>query len=264
MKTIESEYKITDPLILQGKIFEPYQDQIRAGMSLRLLGNMSFEREPEATVLDRRLELYRRMGIKANDVVGMRLAHGTNIRRVTARDRGMGAANAQSGFIATDALITNEPIVWLMSTHADCAPVFLFDPVKSAVGIAHIGWRGVLAGFIAKIVARFAQEFKTNPLNLIVWVGPTIGPCCFEVGENVADAFRSAYTSAGAVLISKGKPHVNLWRAIEADLQREGIPDQFMELPTECTSCNSRYGSYRRDKDKAVSMGAIIGLMPTH
>jgi len=262
MRSVESEHRIVDPLVVQGKIFEPYRDRIRAGMSLRLLGNMSFEREPEATVADRRLEFFRRIGISANDVVGMRLSHGTRIRRVTARDRGMGATNAQSGFFATDALVTNEPVVWLMSTNADCAPFFLFDVKKSAVGIAHVGWRGVLAGFIAKIVARFATEFGTNPRDLLVWVGPTIGPCCFEVGENVADAFRSAYAGAGAVMISKGKPHVSLWRAIESDLQREGIPDQSVELPTECTACNSRYGSYRRDKDKAVSMGAIIGLLP--
>ena len=133
---------------------------------------------------------------------------------------------------------------------------------QAAVGIAHVGWRGLLAGFIAKIVSHFAASFSTDPKNLVAWVGPTIGPCCFEVGENVADAFRSAYTGEDAVILSKGKPHVNLWRAIGADLRREGIPDHSVQLPTECTACNSRYGSYRRDKEKAVSMGAIIGLLP--
>jgi len=262
MTSISTEYKIHDPLIMQGHIFEPYQDRIRAGMSLRLLGNMSFEREPEATVMDRRLDFFRRMGISPKDVVGMHLAHGTRIARVTAKDRGIGAINSKNALHATDAMITNEPIVWLMSPHADCAPIFFFDPKKSAVGIAHVGWRSLLGGFIAKIVAHFAASFSTDPNNLVVWIGPTIGPCCFEVGENIADAFRSAYTGEDAVILSKGKPHVNLWRAIGADLRREGIPDHSVELPTECTSCNSRYGSYRRDKEKAVSMGAIIGLLP--
>jgi len=55
---------------------------------------------------------------------------------------------------------------------------------------------------------------------------------------------------------------VNLWRAVNADLRREGILESSIELTMECTSCGSRYGSYRRDHEKAVSMGAVIGLIP--
>jgi YfiH family protein len=255
-------HQIHDPYILQSKIFEPYQHRIRTGMSLRHLGNMSFQREPPATVLDRRHDFFHRMGIRLEDAVGMDLVHGINVVKVSPQDRGRGATSATTALSATDAMITNDPVVWLLSTHADCAPIFLFDPVKSTVGIAHAGWRGLLAGFIGRIITQLSIHFDTDPADLIVWVGPTIGPCCFEVGKDVADAFRSAYTGEDTVLISKGTPHVNLWRAINADLLREGIPQSSIELPTECTACNSRYGSYRRDKHEAVSMGAVIGLLP--
>ena len=217
---------INDPLILQSEIFKPYSDRIRAGLSLRLLGNMSFQREPESNVIDRRQEFFRRMGISLKDGVGMDLVHGNRVVRVGAEDRGRGAFSAKDALPVTDALITNEPIVWLLSTHADCAPIFFYDPKKSTVGMAHVGWRGLLAGLIEKVVEQLASHFGTEAADLIVWVGPAIGPCCFEVGKEVADAFTSAYTGEETVMVSKGKPHVNLWRAIKADLRREGIPER--------------------------------------
>jgi hypothetical protein len=255
-------YQIDDPLILQSSIFRPYSDRIRAGLSLRLLGNMSFQREPETTVADRRLDFFRRMGISLKDAVGMELVHGTQVVRVTAADRRRGASSAQNAIPATDTLITNDPIVWLLSTHADCAPIFYFDPVKSAVGISHVGWRGLLAGVIARTVEQFVLHFSTNPKDLVVWVGPTIGPCCFEVGREVADAFTTAYTGEDVVRFRKGKSYVDLWQAIKTDLERGGVSEQNMELPAECTACVSRFGSWRRDQEKAVCMGAVIGLLP--
>ena len=253
---------INDPLILQSEIYKPYSDRIRLGLSLRLLGNMSFQREPESNVVDRRQEFFRRMGISLKDGIGMELVHGNRVVRVTAQDRGRGAFSAKDAIPATDALITNEPIVWLLSTHADCAPIFFYDPKKSVVGITHVGWRGLLAGLIGKVVEQVALQFGTEAADLVVWVGPAIGPCCFEVGKEVADAFTSAYTGEETVILSKGKPHVNLWRAINADLRREGIPETSIEVTRECTSCLSRYGSHRRDHEKAVSIGAVIGLIP--
>jgi YfiH family protein len=255
-------YLVNDPLILQSEIFKPYGDRIRAGLSLRLLGNMSFQREPESNVVDRRQEFFRRMGISLKDAVGMQLVHGNRVVRVGAQDRGRGAFSADDAIPVADALITNEPIVWLFSTHADCAPIFFYDPKKSVAGIAHVGWRGLLAGLLGKIVEQCSLDFGTDPSDWVVWVGPAIGPCCFEVGQEIADAFMTAYTGEETVMVSKGKPHVNLWRAIMADLKREGIPEKSTEITTECTSCISRYGSYRRDRDKAVSMGAVIGLIP--
>ncbi len=260
--TKKNNHIITDPLILQSDIFKPHAHRIRAGLSLRLLGSMSFQREPLATVLDRRHEFFQGMHIDIENVVGMELAHGRRVVRVTSQDRGLGATSAKDAFPKTDALITNDTDVWLLSTHADCAPVFVYDPVKSAVGVAHAGWKGLLFGIVGKTITRFVDFFQTNPADLLVWVGPTIGPCCYQVGKDIADAFRTLYSGENVVIISKGKPNLNLWRIIEIELFHAGIPDDSIELPTECTSCHSRYGSYRRDKNRTVYMGAVIGLLP--
>lgn len=260
--TTKNNHIISDPLILQSKIFEPHAHRMQAGLSLRLLGSMSFQREPLTTILDRRQEFFQRMHIDIENVVGMELAHGKNIARVTHKDRGLGAASPKDAFPKTDALVTNDANVWLLSTHADCAPVFVFDPVKSAVGIAHAGWKGLLFGIVGKTITRFAEYFQSDPADLLVWVGPTIGPCCYQVGKDIADAFRTLYSGENVVIISKGKPNLNLWRIVELELLHAGVPSQSIELPTECTACHSRYGSYRRDKKQTVYMGAVIGLLP--
>lgn len=132
-----------------------------------------------------------------------------------------------------DALATDRPGVALEVRVADCVPVFAVDPERRAVGLAHAGWRGTLAGVARALVASMADAFASRPADLRVWIGPSIGPECFEVGPEVAAPFRDTF---GERVLS-GADRVDLWEANRIDLARVGVAPEAIAVSRLCTRC---------------------------
>lgn len=151
-----------------------------------------------------------------------RQVHGRDLIDVRRGDAGVIGAG--------DALFTQEPGVVLGILTADCAPVILAGP--GGIGIAHAGWRGLVAGVIDVAVARMGVVERA-------WVGPAIHSCCYEVGAEVIAAFRSAGLPVA------DDSHVDPATAAATALDRAGVPE--IEVVADCTSCDARYFSYRRD-----------------
>jgi polyphenol oxidase len=145
---------------------------------------------------------------------------------------------------------------------ADCIPVLLADARTGAVAAVHAGWRGSVAGVVPAAVARMAAEFGTRAGDLRVALGPAIGPCCFEVGEEVVDAVAAVISDAvanGVVRRGGHKPHVDLKRLNGVLLERAGVPPAHVDAGPECTSCDrTRFFSYRRD---GGSTGQMMGFI---
>ena len=95
-----------------------------------------------------------------------------------------------------DASITNRPGLLLAIQTADCVPILLVDPKKRAIAAIHAGWRGTLARIAAKTIGKMQMHFGTNPRDLLAAIGPSIGPCCYEVGTEVATQFLSQFADA--------------------------------------------------------------------
>jgi len=95
-----------------------------------------------------------------------------------------------------DASITNRPNLLLAIQTADCVPILLVDPKKRAIAAIHAGWRGTLARIAAKTIGKMQMHFGTNPRDLLAAIGPSIGPCCYEVGTEVATQFLSQFADA--------------------------------------------------------------------
>jgi purine-nucleoside/S-methyl-5'-thioadenosine phosphorylase / adenosine deaminase len=95
-----------------------------------------------------------------------------------------------------DASITNRPGLLLAIQTADCVPILLVDPQKRAIAAIHAGWRGTLARIAAKTIGAMQMHFGTKPSNLLAAIGPSIGPCCYEVGTEVATQFLSQFPDA--------------------------------------------------------------------
>jgi YfiH family protein len=95
-----------------------------------------------------------------------------------------------------DASITNRPGLLLAVQTADCVPILLIDPKKRAVAAIHAGWRGTLARVAAKAIGQMQMHFATNPADLLATIGPSIGPCCYEVGTEVVTQFHSQFADA--------------------------------------------------------------------
>jgi polyphenol oxidase len=148
-----------------------------------------------------------------------------------------------------DALISSEPGIGLEIRTADCLPILIADPKNRAVAAVHAGWRGVVCEVAAKAVEAMTQHFGTRPGDVVVAIGPGIGPCCFEVGPEVAVQFGFS-----------GRTKVDLMQTACRQLRRNGVSEGHIFSSGLCTCCNAElFESYRRDREAAGRMTALIG-----
>jgi hypothetical protein len=177
-----------------------------------------------------------------------RQVHGTRIAVVTAADRGRGQPPAFDALPETDGLITCDTTVALGIIVADCVPLVLYDPVQHALALVHAGWRGTVGGIAARAVERLAVEFGSKPADLLAGVGPSIGPCCYEVGDEVIDAWRASGITDWnrAVVEQEPRRRLDLWAANRLILQQAGVPKRGIETAALCTRCEAgRFFSHR-------------------
>jgi YfiH family protein len=159
----------------------------------------------------------------------------------------------------TDALICNIPGVMIGILTADCVPVLLFDPVEKVTATVHAGWRGTQKKIVAKTVKRIQEDYGSLPSNIIAGIGPSIGGCCYEVGEEVAKYFQEAYPDA--VVQRNEKYRLDLPTVNRMQLEEMGVSDSQIEMSDLCTSCeNEAFFSYRKECECSGRFLAFIGI----
>jgi YfiH family protein len=157
---------------------------------------------------------------------------------------------------ACDALITDREGLFVSISVADCLPIFLFDHKRRLAGAVHSGWRGTRLGILSKALRLF-QEHSSRAADVLAFIGPGAGPCCYEVGEEVAAQFEPSFV----VRARGGRARLDLPSANRAMLGSAGIPSGNIEVSTSCTICNPEFlHSYRRDGAKSGRMMGVIGL----
>ena len=180
-------------------------------------------------------------------LVSAKQVHGTKVHVV---DEAPGEDLEANAF---DALITNVPGIGLMIQQADCQAVFLFDPEKKAVGIAHVGWRGTVADIIAETVFTMSQTFSTEPVDIIAAISPSLGPCCAEFVN-----FRSELPAA--LHGYQVRPnYFDFWKISRDQLSSTGIRPENIHVAGICTCCNQDFFSYRRERDTG-RFASVIGM----
>lgn len=209
-------------------------------------------------------------GIDIHSLVFGAQTHTTNIRRVFASDRGFGI-DRPVPWSNTDGLATNEPGVFLTTFYADCVPLYFVDTVRHAIALSHAGWRGTVSNIAAATVSFMNSEFGSSPSDIYAAIGPSIGSCCFEVGEEVAHEFLQLpdELAGGCVRLDsasteKGinKYFVDLQEINRRMLADSGIPPQNIELAGICTCCNSSWlFSHRASCGKRGSLCAMLGII---
>ena len=152
----------------------------------------------------------------------------------------------------TDALITNIRGITLTVQVADCLPIYLYDPDKYCIGLVHAGWRGSAAKITSKTVYQMQKSFKTNPENIQAFLGPSIGPCCYEVGPDVITQFSTQYITNG---------YLDLWKCNSEQLIQSGVNPNKITISRLCTVCQSDlFFSHRASGNKTGRMIAFFGL----
>lgn len=159
-----------------------------------------------------------------------------------------------------DVLVGDRPGDTLGAFAADCIPIVFADPKRRVVAAAHAGWRGTVAGAAANAVHAMGERFGSRAGDIRVALGPSIGACCFEVGPEVVEAFRSALPPiAGLIVAGPRKDHIDLRVATRALLERTGVRPAHIDDRPPCTRCDAeRFFSFRRDgMEGGVHMGFI-------
>lgn len=223
--------------------------------------NLSFTRgdDPEAV-----LENYRRicqiLGTEPGQVVASMQTHTTNIRHVTSDDKGKGVTRPLD-YQDVDGLITNEPGIVLACFYADCVPLYFVDPVNHAIGLAHSGWRGTVGRMGAHMVQAMQEAFGSRPEALITAIGPSICRSCYEVSEDVADAFMREFPDREVVFPGRepGKYQLDLWLANKNVLQQAGVTENHVHVTDICTCHNPEYlFSHRASHGRRGNLAAFL------
>ncbi len=155
-----------------------------------------------------------------------------------------------------DALITDVPGAAIAVRTADCIPILLVDTRKRAVAAVHAGWRGTVQGIAAKAVGAMADRFGSRPRDMLAAVGPGIGPCCYEVGEEVAVQFCDMFPERSNWA---GQTHVDLAEANRRQLVSAGLAEDAVWAAGLCTVCLAQeFFSWRREREKAGRMVSVI------
>ncbi len=199
------------------------------------------------------------LGINANDFVTSFQTHTNNVKIVTLDDKGKGVTEKRD-YRDVDGLITNERGIALLTTHADCVPLFFYDPINQVISVVHSGWKGTLLKIAEKTIEKFVKHYNSSPENILVSIGPSLCQDCFEVDEDVKDMFLEVNPKYSSFMYSKGtKTHIDLWKINELLLTESGIKVENIENMNLCTKCKKDiFFSHRGHNGKRGIMGAVM------
>ncbi len=252
------------------KDFEKY-DFVKHAFSTRISGvsqnefasmNLSFNRgDPKENVIENYHRFCKAVELDFSSLVASSQDHGTYIREVNEKDKGIGIWR-EKDIKSVDGLVTDVKNVTLVTYYADCVPLFFIDPVNRVVGLAHSGWRGTLSMIGGKMIEKMNTSYNCDVSNIVVGIGPSIGPCCYEVDFNVASEFYQIKEFGVSECIKKmnnNKYMLNLWEINRKILLNSGVLEKNIIVTDLCTSCNSDLlFSHRKTGGKRGGMAAMI------
>lgn len=232
---------------------------VSAGRFAALNLGYSVGDDPLAVQHNRRL-LYSALDVNAADVTSCHQVHSADVALVRDADRGRGALDTDGIIPATDALITQSPDLYLFQRYADCTPIFFCDPRRRAVGLAHAGWKGTVGQIVCKTVAAMQQTFRSEVEHIRAAIGPGIGPCHYEIREDVATRVRAALPFWRDVLREEGgRLMLDLAAANRRLLLSAGLRESNVVVSGICTACHTdAFYSHRAEQGSTGRFGALI------
>ncbi|HET8578648.1 MAG TPA: peptidoglycan editing factor PgeF [Methylomirabilota bacterium] len=205
------------------------------------------------------VKLLAERGLARAPVAFLRQVHGARAARV---ERGGLAGRG-------DVLATEKPGLPLAVFTADCLSIIVYDPIRRALAVAHAGWRGTIQG-VARAAAQALIAVGGAPEDFVVGIGPSIGPCCYEVDRPVIEPLSAAFPerwAAWARPAGPGRWRLDLWEANEDQLRAAGLRPERIDNPRLCTACRTDlFFSYRRGRGQGrlVAVAALPdGPAPT-
>jgi len=192
--------------------------------------------------------------------------HGADVRVVKTVEDARPAENQRGDTVYCDVIVSDAKGVLVGVKTADCVPILLGDGSTGAFAAVHAGWRGTLAGAVIAGVDRLTREYDVKPENLRAAIGASAGPCCYEVGAEVIEAFTSRFDD-GAKLFTPTRPGhalVDLLQANQDQLVSVGVKTERIHIAPICTMCcTDLFFSFRKEKrvyGKTGRLMAVVGV----
>jgi YfiH family protein len=240
----------------KGGVSKPPFDSLNLGLSV---GD-----DPD-NVLKNRKRLAAKIGIPLRHFTIGEQIHSGNVTIISEESRGKGSTNNKEAINVADAMVTNVADICLVILVADCVPMLFFDPVQKAIGVAHAGWKGTLQLIAQKTVMAMEKAFGSLAEDIVVGVGPSIGPCCYRVGPEVISQVDNTFHTTKELIVNKfddGTGYLDLWLANLKQLLHAGIERKNIELARICTRENpDLFFSYRHQQGDTGRFGAGITLV---
>jgi YfiH family protein len=219
--------------------------------------------DPER-VLRNRNRLANSIGIPLDQFTMASQIHSGNVTIVSEELRGKGCINHEEAISATDSMVTDVSDICLMVLVADCVPMVFFDPSRKVIGIAHAGWQGTLRFVARNTITAMERAFASLPRDIVVGMGPSIGPCCYRVGPEVVARVEETFGTKRGYIANEsgdGKGYFDLWMANLEHLLHAGIQRENIEMAKICT-CHSPdlFFSYRHQRGSTGRFGVGITL----
>lgn len=255
---------LTFPLLEQTGIVRHLFSTRMGGVSAGEFSTMNFSAErgdrPE-NVLENFGRMAAVLGCEVGDMVASHQTHTTNIRLMTAADKGKGILRPRD-YQDVDGMVTDEAGIVLVTFYADCVPLYFVDPAHRAVGLAHSGWRGTAGRMGECMVRAMGEWFGSRPEELYAAIGPSICRDCYEVDGDVAEKFIHMLGDSVALPgKAPGKYQLDLWLANELILRQAGLDPSHIAVTDICTCHNSDYlFSHRASGGRRGSLAAFLGL----
>lgn len=250
--------ELTKESLLQSAQWRQFHGVIHAfstrkgGMGIDGAFSLGGPSEEDSSIIEQNRRLFcHRLDIDSSTLFIMNQVHGKEVVIIKNND----LTGLEKKKLEADGAITQKKNLALTIQTADCVPILLYDPIRDVIGAVHAGWRSAAQGIIAETLSKMEKHFRSNPTDCHALIGPSIGPCCYEVGEDVIHHFP---VSAWNRVESKHY-RLDLWKTAQIQLSQSGIKDKNILQVGLCTTCHrDLFFSYRTEGSNTGRMMALV------
>ena len=195
-------------------------------------------------------------GLSHQQLLTLKQVHGADVLLWRGREN----SEPLPRFPRCDAVITDKEGIALGIWTADCIPILMADTHRGVIAAVHAGWRGLCRGIVQRVISKMVKTFGSPAQDILVGIGPGIGPCCYEVGNDVVDLFKTSHDGTHLFIQERRKrSYLDLSLVSRLQLQQMGIPPENIEDIPLCTACREDlFFSYRRDGKTGRQLNIII------
>ena len=222
--------------------------------------NLAFKRDARRENVYKNFEiLCDTVGFDYEGIILIQQEHTSNVKSVTKENRGNILINPDRlGEI--DGIVTNDESVVLSTLHADCVPIYYFDPIKNVIGVCHAGWRGTVNNIAEITIKKMIDAYGCQAKDILVGIGPSIGCCCFEVDQPVKEEFESKLPFSEEYIkkSESQKYYIDMWSINKQILINTGVFPHNIEIGSVCTKCN--HDIFHSHRHTGFNRGCMVAM----